>query len=364
MRGVLQIAIAVALAASAVCASGPAQASAPTARRHVVALAGSDGYLVYEMARSTKDIRPGDRNAGALYVRDADGEVHRLRHFVDGAGVIEQTGHSLVEKRFANVTVDGVLSGVERVRHRDLVTGRESVVTLQPHDSLASVAPDGYLVRHDEGGGDGGSDAGTTTLTYRHADGSTAGIAVPFADGTDYALQASDRGLLAVTPGSDEQTRPSRIAYMTWAHPGVWHGVYDAGRPRYISCSTPSSTHVACRIDGVDSAGPGLVLLRLRDGHATWLNRTHPKACWNLRWATKGASLWALETTDAGVCTRGKLYRLQDDGKLVGGSRKYRFSALGGIRPAYGEVVLSGGDQRHLSSTSGVTRKPVRIVGA
>jgi hypothetical protein len=353
-----------ALAASTVFAAGPAQAATPAPRSHVVAVAGSNRYLVYETARSSKDIQAGNRNKGTLYARNAKGTVSRLTHFADGVGVVEQTGHVLVEKTFANVTVDGVTTGVQRVRQRDLVTGTESLVTLAPSDSMASVAPDGYLVRHDVGDGDGGSVAGTTSLTYRHVDGSTAALAVPFPGGLDYALRASDTVLLATSPSSDEQTRASRVAYMTWANPGVWHPVYNAGRPRDISCAAPSSTHVACRVDGIDTAGPGLVLLRLKDGHATWLHTTHPKACSAVSLATRGTNLWALETSDAGVCTKGKLYRLQADGKLVGGSTRYLFNALGDIHSAYGKVVLSGGDQRHLYTTTGVTKKPVIIVKA
>ncbi len=266
---VLTIGIATALAAGAVLAASPAHAATPVARNHVVALAGSDHYLIYEVAKASKSIRPGARNRGTLYARDAAGKVSRLTHFVDGKGVIEQTGHSLVEQTFTTVTIGGVLSGVQEVRQRDLRTGAERVVTLDPDDSMASVAPDGYVERYDKGDGDGMSDAGTTSLTYRHIDGTTADIAIPFADHTTYRLQASDQGLLAMTPPSDEQIRPSRIAYMTWADPGVWHPIYSPGKRREIYCATPSSTHVACRVDGIDAGGPGLVLLRLQDGHAT-----------------------------------------------------------------------------------------------
>ena len=360
MPRALMFGLVAALVASAVGAA-PAQAAVP--RAHVVTLAGSDGYLVYKVERSTKAVHPHDVG-GAVYARDRRGRVQALRHFADGVGVIQQTGHSVVEKTFTNVPVDGGTIGVQRVRYRDLTTRQEHVTTLRPFESMAAVAPDGYLVRHDLGGGDGGSTAGTTTLTYRHADGSTADIAVPFAHGQDYALGATDTGLMAVSPGSDEQTLPSRVAYMTWAHPGVWRQLYDAGRPRYIGCAPSSRTDVACRVDGVDSGGPGLVLLRLRDGHATWLHRTHPKACTAVTWATKGSSLWALETSDAGVCTEGKLFRLQEDGALVGGSSRYRFDAAGGIETAYGRAVVGDRDQRHLYSTTGVTRKPVLVVTA
>lgn len=364
MPKVLTVGIATALAASAVLAASPAQAATPAPRNHVVTVAGSDGYLIYEVAKSSKDIQAGNRNRGTLYARDAEGTVSTLTNFTDGVGVIEQTGHSLVERTDATVVIDGVPTGVERVRQRDLATSTESVDTLGTSQSMASVAPDGFIVRHDDGEGDGASDAGHTTLTYHHIDGSTAAIAIPFADNTNYRLQASDQGLLAMTPPSDEQTRPSRVAYMTWADPGVWHPIYNPGKTREIYCATPSSTHVACRVDGIDIGGPGLVVFRLKDGHATWLTKTHPKACTYATWATKGTNLYAIETSDAGVCTKGKLYRLQDDGTLVGGSKKYLFNALGGIETAYGKAVLSGGDQRHLYTTTGVTQKPVIIVKA
>lgn len=364
MPRVLTVGIATALAASAVLAASPAQAATPAPRNHVVTVAGSDGYLIYEVAKASKDIQAGNRNTGTLYARDIKGAVTELKNFVDGVGVIEQTGHSLVERTYANVVIDGVLTGVERVRQRDLTTSTESVATLGRFESMASVAPDGFILRHDDGDGDGASDAGHTALTYRHFDGSTAAIAIPFADDTNYTLQASDQGLLAVTPNSDEQTRPSRVAYMTWADPGVWRPIYNPGRTREIFCATPSSTHVACRVDGIDIGGPGLVVFRLKDGHATWLRTTHPKACTYASWTTKGTNLYAIETSNAGVCTKGKLYRLQDDGTLVGGSRKYLFNTLGGIDTAYGKAVLSGGDQRHLYTTTGVTQKPVIIVKA
>lgn len=362
----LMISVAAALAAGTVLAAAPAQAAAPKPRSHVVTVAGSDGYVVFERATSSKDVQAGNRNGGTLYARDRSGRTTALTGFVDGAGVIEQTGHSLVQRTFANVTIDGVLTGVERVRHRDLATGDEGQVTLGAGDTLASVAPDGYVVRHDAGdrNTDDASDAGTTTLTYRHFDGSTANVAVPFAHHLDYVLQASDAVLLATTPSSDEQLQPSRIAYMTWADPGVWHPLYSPGVKADLSCAPATSTHVACRQDGIDGPGPRLVLFRLKDGHATWLRKTHPGACAFVSWATKGTNLYAVETSDAGVCTKGKLYRLQDDGTLVGGSRKYLFNALGGITTAYGRVVLSGGDQRHLYTTTGVTQKPVIITKA
>jgi hypothetical protein len=359
---ILTIGVAAALAAGSVLAAAPAQAA--TARNHIVAIDGSDGYLVYKVAKSTKDIEAHDRSTAKVYVRDVHGKVTALPHFTDGVGVIQQTGHSLVEKTFTNVTVDGNDITVERVRQRDLRTGAESQVTLAPFDSLESVAPDGYIVRHNDGGGDGASDAGITTLTYHHLDGSTSTIAVPFADHTDYALGGSDKVLMAVTPSSDEQTRPSRIAWMSWSVPGVWHPLWNAGTIAYIGCATPSSTHVACRSDGLDSAGAGIGLFRLKDSHVTWLNRTHPKACGLVTFTTKGTNLYALETSDKGVCTKGKLYRVQDDGKLVSGSKKYLFNATGGITTAYGKAVLSGGDQRHLYTTTGVTQKPVIIAKA
>jgi hypothetical protein len=366
MPKVLIIGIAAVLAVGSVLAAAPAQAAAPKPRSHIVTVAGSDGYVIFERASATRDIKVHDRNNGKVYARDTKGTVTELKHFADGVGVIEQTGHTIVEKTYANVTVDGVLTGVERVRQRDLATGQESQDTLQSQDSLATVAPDGYVVRHDVGdrNSDDASDAGTTTLTYRHTDGSTAAIAVPFANHLNYVLQASEKVLLATTPSNDEQTRPSRIAYMTWANPGVWHAIYNAGRTANFSCAPATSTHVACRQDSTDGPGLGPVLFRLKDGHATWLLKTHPKACAYIDFATKGTNLYAVETSDAGVCTKGKLYRLQDDGRIVGGSKKYLFNALGGITTAYGKVVLSGGDQRHLYTTTGVTQKPVIIAKA
>ena len=363
MPKALLIGVAAALACT-VFVAGPAQA-APAPRGHIVTVAGSAGYLVYETATSSKDIQAGNRNQGTLFVRDAKGTVSRLANFADGH-VVEQTGHSLVEQTFGTATIDGVATGVERVRQRDLLTGAESLVTLGPRDSLATVAPDGYVVRHNAGdqNGDDASDAGTTTLTYRHLDGSTAALSVPFADHLNYTLQASDKVLLATTPSSDEQTRPSRISYMTWANPGVWHPLYNAGHTANFGCAPATTTHVACRVDTTDGPGLGLVLFRLSDGHATWLHTTHPKACSLVSFTTKGTNLYAVETSDAGVCTKGKLYRLQDDGTLVGGSRNHLFNALGMITTAYGKAVLSGGDQRHLYGTTGVTQKPVIIAKA
>lgn len=362
MPKVLTIGVAAALAAAAVLSGGTAQAATPTARDHVVPLTGSDQYVIYEVAKATKDVQPGNRNRGKLFARDKQGHVSALPNFTDGTGGITQVGHVLVENSFVNVTSGGVTNGVERVRERDLRTGAESVVTLGAQETLATVAPDGYVVRHDLGGGDGASDAGETTLTYRHLDGTTADLPVPFADHTAYVLEGGDQVLLAVTPSSDEETRPARISFMRWSQPGVWHALWNAGTQRDVFCSKPSSTHVACDIANDDWPGLGLVLFRLSDGHATWMRKTHPKACTAVDITTKGTNLYALETSDAGVCTKGKLYRLQDDGTLVGGSKKYLFNALAGITTAYNRVVLSGGDQRHLYATTGVTQKPRIIV--
>jgi hypothetical protein len=147
---------------------------------------------------------------------------------------------------------------------------------------------------------------------------------------------------------------------MSWTTPGTWRTLYNAHGERYVGCSAPSRTHVVCSSMGLDAEVPQLGLFRLKDGAVTWLRKTHPKVCTHLDWATSGKDLVAIQTSDAGVCTRGKLLRFSASGALVGSTRRY--SALGGVTVGLGRILVSRDDQRVLYSLTGVTRTPTVLV--
>ena len=354
MNRLVRLATVLALTAGLVAVGAPVEAATPPGR--AVVLVASEQYAVYAVKASTKPLNPGNPNRGALYAVDAKGRRQALRTFKNSGRRVELMGSSLMQTR--RVDPPGGIS-YQVVHFQDLRTGRSGEVPMTDGDSAMTAAPGGFVRAHRTGETTQLGERQTLSLqTYA---GEQTPLGEPFPDGNGFSLVAGSGGLLASSATSDETPNAdARIRYMDWRKPGVWRTLYDAHAERYVGCSTPSRTYVVCSSMGLDSEVPQIGLFRLRDFTVTWLNAKHPKVCKRLDWATAGSNLVAIETSDAGVCTKGKLIRMSPAGTLVGSTRRY--SALGGVTAGLGKILVSRTDQRVLFSLTGVTRTPKVLV--
>jgi hypothetical protein len=353
MTRLLRLTTVVAVTAGLLASAAPAQAAPPPAR--AVVLTASAQYAVYAVKASAKHLNPGNPNRGALYAVDAKGHRQALPAFKNAGRQVQLVGSSLVQARQVYVP-DG---SYQVVRYLDLRTGRAGEARLSDGDAALTAAPGGFVRAHRTG--ETTALGEPQTLSLQTYDGTQTALGDPFPDGIGYSLVAGDGGLLAATATSDETPNAdARIRYMSWSTPGTWRTLYDAHGERYVGCSAPSRTSVVCSSMGLDAEVPQLGLFRLRDGAVTWLRKAHPKVCTHLDWATSGANLVAIETSDAGACTRGRLIRFSASGALVGSARRY--SAIGGVTVGLGRILVSRDDQRVLYSLTGVTRTPQVLV--
>jgi hypothetical protein len=354
MKTLARLATAAALTAGLLAAGAPVEAATTPPARAVV-LTASGQYAVYAVKASTKPLNPGNPNRGKLYAVDAQGHRQALPTFKNAGRQVLLLGSTLLQTREVYLPD----RSYQEVHYLDLRSGRTGRVPLSDNDAALSAAPGGFVRGHRTG--ETTALGEPETLSLQTYDGTQTPLGDPYPDGLAYGLVAGDGGLLASTATSDETPNAdARIRYMSWSAPGVWRTLYDAHAERYVGCSAPSRTHVVCSSMGLDAKVPQLGLFRLRDGAVTWLRRTHPKVCTHLDWATSGADLVAIETSDAGVCTQGRLIRFSTSGTLVGSTRRY--NALGGVTVGLGRILVSRDDQRVLYSLTGVTRTPKVLV--
>lgn len=349
-----RLATAVALTAGLLAVGAPAQAAAPPPARAVV-LTASAQYAVYTVKASAKPLNPGNPNRGKLYAVDAAGHRQALSTFKNAGRQVQLMGSSLIQTKQVYLPD----RNYQEVHWLDLRSGRTGRIELSDNDAGLTAAPGGFVRGHRTG--ETTALGEPQTLSLQTWDGAQTPLGNPYPEGLGYSLVAGDGGLLASTATSDEtRNADARIRYMSWSALGVWRTLYDAHGERYVGCSAPSRTHVVCSSMGLDAEVPQLGLFRLKDGAVTWLRKVHPKVCRDLDWATSGANLVAIERSDAGVCTRGKLIRFSASGALVGSARRY--SALGGVTVGLGRILVSRDDQRVLYSLTGVTRTPTVLV--
>lgn len=354
MARLARLVTALALTAGLVVGAGACAQAAPPPARAVVLVA-SAKYAVYTAKASAKPLNPGNPNRGALYAVDTRGRRQALPEFKNAGRQVELVRGSIIQTRMVYVAE----GGHQAVYYRDLDSGRSGVEHLTDDDVALTAAPGGFVRAHRTG--ETTALGPIQTLSLQSFAGKRTPLGTPFPDGTGYSLQAGDGGVLASTTTSDETSNPdARIRFMSWSTPGVWRTIFDAHGERYVGCTPPSRTHVVCSSLGLDAEVPQIGLFRLRDGAVTWFNKEHPKACTKLDWATSGSSLVAIEKSDAGACTRGKLIRMNTDGALAASTRRY--SALGGVTVGLGRILVSRDDQRVVSSLTGVTRAPKVLV--
>jgi len=354
MRKQLVVAVAIASVVTGLLVPAAAQAARASTHARVVAVAASSTWVVVKRQVSSGDLTPYLQQGDVLSATDAAGHEVRLRDF-------RGSGHDrvrLVGSTVAQATRTADLSVYqERVRYRDLDSGRTGSVTGRVGDELIAAAPAGWVVQRATGA------AGATGPTYGlvevRAGGVETALGSPFPEGEDYWVQASESGLVSYTRTVDETCATSRVRFMPWGDPGAWRTVY-AGAPRScIACAPATTGSVACRATKPDR---GLVVLSLRGGAPRWLKATHPRLCQTVNFATSRNDLVAIETTDAGACTKGVLYRFGADTKVATSTR--RFSAQGSIRTGLGRILVSKGQQRVVSGLAGVTRVPHAIAAA
>ena len=168
-------------------------------------------------------------------------------------------------------------------------------------------------------------------------------FAPPFHAGTLWLAVGGDAGIVAFTLPTETVTAKSAIRFMPWKHPGRWTTLLTAAPRTALACTPPLSSHVTCT-----EQGRGPALITLNGGSRVWLYAAHPGVCRHVEIATAGPLLAALETSNSGVCTAGKLYQLEANGRLVGGSSKRLWSVPGGIHGGLGGILVSTVDQHYV----------------
>lgn len=205
-----------------------------------------------------------------------------------------------------------------------------------------------------------------------HQDGSRTDLGIPYPDGQLPGLTTSDSGVIA-TPGvSDEQRFRTKVLYQPWKTVGTsWRTILTTKDEQVsIGCAPSSGSYAACVRSPEEGEGEGPFtygLISLTGGGARWMVDSHPKACKRILFATLGSNLVAIENSDAGVCTKGKLYRFTWVGGLVGGGSHHYDSTslltgLGGASGGAAKIVVGSLGQRHIDTLTGVTRAPKVLV--
>jgi hypothetical protein len=335
-------------------AAPPAQAATRPTHARVVAVASDAGHVVYKRRVASANLTPQPQKGDELFATDAAGHVAPLTDF-DGASydTVSLVGDFLVQAS------GGSGQTAQHVRYRNLSTGATAQVTSKTTDALKSAAPDGWVVLRT---GQIQPDSQFSLVRVR-PDGSETDLGVPFPDyidgGVGYGLQTSDSGLIAVPIEVDEECTTSQVKFQPWSDPGVWRTVF-AGTPRScIACAPAARSSVACN---VFQPNKGLVTISLRGGAPHYVRNSHPKLCQTVDYATSNDDLIAIETTDAGSCTKGLVYRFGQNKKVATSTARY--GALGSIRTGLGRILVSKGQQQLIYGLSGVTRNPSTIARA
>jgi hypothetical protein len=332
-----------------------AVAAASSTHPRITTLVASSQYIVYKQKVTSANMSSELLTGGTIYATDITGERHSLPGFSNDKHALYLTGSILVQAQTSIHTS----SDRQSVRWRDLNNGTTATVTDRPGEIVVAAGPHGWI-----------TEASTTTdgrygtvqrLAYVRTNGVRTNLGSPFPLGQSIRFAVSDTGVV-VTPGvSDENHFASQVRYLPWAHLSHWRTIHVTGRDIGVDCAPSSRTHIACSATSVASGATRFGLIALDGSGARWVQTKHPSACKAIRFATRGDNLYAIETSDAGVCTKGKLYRFDFDGTLVNGSSHHYSSTS--IKVGLGSrVIVSSLDQRHIDTLTGVTRSPTILV--
>jgi hypothetical protein len=366
MRRIRAVLAATALGALLLLPQPAVAAPAAAAHPRVTTVVASSQYIVYEQQTSAKELTPGNSARSTLYATDIAGQRLPLPGFTTGHHPVLVAESLVVQAANTLHTVDDR----QTVRYLDLNTGKGGTWTGEQNEDLVGAAPDGWLMR-----GSTGADGryGTVErLTYVHRDGTRSDLGVPYPGGQRIGVTVSDTGVV-LTPGVSDETRfRTAVLYQPWKGIGTsWRTLFTAKEEQVaIGCAPSSTTTVACVRSPEEGEGEGPFsygLISLSGKGARWMVDSHPHACQRILFATLGSDLVAVENSDIGTCTKGKLYRFTWSGGLVsGGSHHYSatsiITGLQGFRDGRARIVLSSTDQRHIDALTGVTRSPFVVV--
>lgn len=332
----------------------PAEAATDPTHARVVAVMSDARHIVHKRQVSGANLTPLLQKRDLLFATDASGRVTPLPDFRSAP----YSGLSLVGD-FLVQFADSRGQTERGVHYRNLSTGATAQVTLKTTDWLRSAAPGGWVVQRI---GQPQPDAESSLVGVR-PDGAEAELGVPFPDliagGVGYDLQVSDSGLIAFPKDVDDLCTTSQVKFQPWSDPGTWRTVF-AGTPRScIECAPAATNSVACKVSQPDK---GLVTISLRGAAPHYLKNSHPDLCQTVDYATSNDDLVAIETSDAGSCTKGLVYRFGQNKKVATSTTRY--GALGSIRTGLGRIVVSKGQQQEVYGLSGVTRDPMMIARA
>jgi hypothetical protein len=348
-----------ALAASAALALGmllaPQSAVAATTAKpyhnRLLPVATSNQYVVYRQQVTNKDLQLYPYSGGSLYAVGADHKRISLPGFDNRIAPPKLVADSLVQ---AKVTNYGPYQ--ELIHYRNLTTGQEATVLGDVNDSLASASLGGWVMFHTT---DKTADFGyVSELRQVNYDGTQESYGTPFPEGESFAVTGSNSGLIATNRPSDENHARATVRFMSWNKPGQWRTLYSGARDASVGCAPAAARWVACNVTGFGSKGLALISTGTQPIH--WLKNTHPGACQKVDYATAGDNLVAIETSDAGVCDTGKLYRFNADTSLASSKTK-RYNVNDGINSGLYKIIVGKSDQSRLYSLTGVTRTPVTV---
>ncbi|RIX28635.1 hypothetical protein D1781_14615 [Amnibacterium setariae] len=335
-------------------ATPPTPAATRPADARVVPVASDARHLVYGRQASVEDPTPQRQERDLLLATDASGRVTPLPGFRgDRSSGFSLVGDSLVE------TAGWTRWTERRVRYRNLSTGATARVALKTTDSLASAAPDGWVVRRI---GQPRPDAESSLVRVR-LDGSEVELGVPFPDaiagGVGYEIQVGDSGVIAYPKQIDDLCASSEVKFQSWSDGGTWRTVF-VGAPRScISCAAAAANSVACRVLQPDE---GLVTIPLRGGSPRFVTDDQPERCQTVDFASWDDGLVAIETSDEGPCTEGLVYRFGQDGEVAISTTRYGTS--GSVRIGLGRIIVTDGRQHAVFGLDGATLDPRTLVRA
>jgi hypothetical protein len=339
----------------------PQSAMAASSADHprVAPLVASNNYAVYKQKTTGGTISGNQLTGGSVYAVDKNGKRQSLPGFTNEKRFMYLTGDFLVQ---ATNTIHNTVSDHQTVRYLNLRTGAHGTATYPVGGAgLVAAAPDGWIM---DQATDVDTGYGTLfDLVVVHPDGTTRNLGTPFNDGRSFSIAVSDYGIIS-TPGiSDESAAPSQVRRLTWSSSSTWSTLYTTkgGPDTGITCMPSSSTYTACSLVSADfNVKSGLVSLSGQG--ARWIQDKHPGACKYIDYVTKGGSLFAIETSNLGVCTKGKLYRFNFAGKLVSNGSSHLYSSEAGIVAGLGKVLVSSVNQRHLDTLSNLPQNPNVLV--
>ena len=359
MRKLIALLSGVLLAGAGVLPAMAATAATSITHPRITTLLASSQWIVYRQKTTSTNIRPEFLVGGSLYATDLSGQLQSLPGFDNEKQFLSLTGSTLVQAQ------NQVHTNTERqtIRWRNLNNHATGTAQTEPGAVLEGAAPDGWI--EDSSSPEDSYYGNANQLTYVHFDGTRVDLGKPFPKGQFFGLTISDTGILATPGTSDEFHFKSQVRYLPWSHAAAWRTLYTTPVSKTIGCAPSSSRYAACEMSPADTyTGTTTYGLIALDGSgARWIQTTHPKACKAVNIATLGANLVAVETSSAGVCTKGTLFRFSWEGALVsGGSHHYSSTGiqvgLGGVSGGTGLILVSSLEQRHIDTLTGVTRSP------